>query len=205
VRAEFVLRTMKPMLGSRLRLDRIGVAHAADGFGAMRVPPGHPEAGSADRWRESLKSVGLDPDVAVDWLPFVDGYTLEALRGARVVALMTDPRDALLNWMVHGCLQNYLFSNVPKHSAVWLAETLDMLADHRDRHPDQVHVVDLDGEAGEAAAAVERLLELPQPLPAVFGRGTRFPGGHWRRYRDAFAEEFALLEPVAVRLGYPRG
>lgn len=204
VRSEFVLRTMKQMLGPRLRLDRVDVELFGDGLGSVRVAPDHPEAGSAARWRESLQSVGLDPDTVVDWLPFVDGYTLEALRGARVVALLTDPRDALLNWMVHGCLQSYLFSNAPMRSAAWLAETLDMLADHRDRHPQRVHVVHLDGVAGEAAATLEQLLELPQPLPAVFGSGPRFPVGHWRRYRQAFAEEFALLGPVAVRLGYPK-
>ena len=40
-------------------------------------------------------------------------------------------------------------------------------------------------------------------LPGVMGRGTRFPTGHWRNYREAFAEEFARLAPVAARLGYP--
>ncbi len=203
VRSEYVRRAVKATLGARLRPDRFGTATADDGFGSKRFPPGHAEAGTARRWRDSLQAAGLDPATVVDWLPFVDGYTLEALRGARVIALLTDPRDALLNWMVHGSAQNYLFSNAPANSAAWLAATLGMLADHRDRDPDRVHLVHLDSPAGDAAATLQALLDLPQPLPAS-GSGARFPAGHWRRYREAFAEEFALLAPVAVRLGYPK-
>lgn len=203
VRGEFVLRSIKPMLGTHMRMDRLHVMNSSDGFGSVRFPPGHAEAGSAQRWRDSLAAVGLEPEKTVDFLTFFDGYTLEALRGAHVVALLVDPRDALLNWMVHGSLQNFLFSNVAENSAAWLATTLHMLADHRDQHPGDVQLIHLDGQAGDAAAQLESALHLPQPLPALFGSGGRFPIGHWRRYRQAFAKEFAMLEPVAVRLGYP--
>ena len=54
--------------------------------------------------------------------------------------------------------------------------------------------------AGEMPGWVANAVE---PLPGVMGRGTRFPTGHWRNYREAFAEEFARLAPVAARLGYP--
>jgi hypothetical protein len=203
VRAEFLLRTIKPMLGPPMRLDRLQVMKSGDGFGSVRFAPGHPEAGNAARWRQALVDLGLDPATTVDYLTYFDGYTLEALRGARVIALLTDPRDALLNWMVHGSVQNFLFSNVVENSAGWLATVLEMLLDHRDAHPGEVHLVPLDRDAGDAASTLESLLALPQPLPALFGRGIRFPIGHWRRYRDAFAKEFAMLQDVAVRLGYP--
>jgi hypothetical protein len=32
--------------------------------------------------------------------------------------------------------------------------------------------------------------------------GSAFPAGHWRVYAQALAEPFALLAPVARRLGY---
>jgi hypothetical protein len=35
------------------------------------------------------------------------------------------------------------------------------------------------------------------------GPGHGFPAGHWRVYAKALAEPFALLTPVARRLGYP--
>jgi hypothetical protein len=202
VRAEFVLRQAKAQLGQRLRLDRIGNVAAGDGFGALRFAPGHPEAGSAGRWEESLRAAGLEPAGAVDWLPHVDGYTFAALGGARVLALLTDPRDALLNWMLHGSLQNYLFLHEVGHSAEWLASVLEALADEAEASG-RIDLVRLDADAGEAAQRIEQALGLGEPLPGVMGRGTRFPTGHWRNYREAFAEEFARLAPVAARLGYP--
>jgi hypothetical protein len=83
-----------------------------------------------------------------------------------------------------------------------------MLADHRDRHPDAVDLVHLDGAADDAGATLEARLGLDAPLPSPLpGDGNRyaaaFPAGHWRRYAEAFAPEFAALQPVAVRLGYP--
>jgi tetratricopeptide (TPR) repeat protein len=204
LRSEFVLRQLKEQLGPRLRLDRLNnPAAAGDGFGLLRFSPGHPEAGTAQRWRESLQSVGLDPATTVDWLPFVDGYTLQALQGARVIALLGDPRDLLLNWMVHGSVQGFMFSNEAVRSAQWLAATLEAIADYREAHPGRVHLVRLDRDAGKAATQLETLLELPQTLPALFGPGVRFPVGHWKKYRTTFAEAFAVLEPVAARLGYP--
>ena len=60
-----------------------------------------------------------------------------------------------------------------------------------------------DADAGEAAQRIEQALGLESPLPGVFGPGQRLPAGHWRHYRESLAEEFALLAPVAARLGYP--
>ena len=132
----------------------------------------------------------------------MDGYTFAALGGARVLALLTDPRDALLNWMLHGSLQNYHFLPEFSRSAQWLADVLEAVADEADVSG-RIDLVRLDADAGEAAQRIEQALGLAEPLPGVMGRGTRFPTGHWRNYREAFAEEFARLAPVAARLGYP--
>lgn len=203
VRAEAVLMAAKQQLGPRLDLARANVVAAGDGFGLVRFPPGDPRAGSAERWTQAVTAAGLDPHTLVDWLPHLDPYTLAALRGARVLCLLADPRDALLNWFVFGSLQNYLPSPDPLAAADWLARSLDAVADHRDAHPDRVVFARLDGEAAEAAAAIEQALALPQPLPGLHGRGARLPAGHWRHYREAFAEAFDRLAPAAARLGYP--
>jgi len=202
VRAEFVLRQAKSRLGQRLRLDRIGNHAAGDGFGGLRFVPGHPEAGSAERWQAALAPLGLDPAATIDWLPHVDGYTFAALGGAKVVALLTDPRDALLNWMLHGSLQNFSFFLEFGDAARWLSDVLATLADEAEASG-RVVLVDLDGDAAVGAQALEQALGLDEPLPALSGRGQRLPAGHWRHYREAFAAEFAQLAQVAVRLGYP--
>jgi tetratricopeptide (TPR) repeat protein len=203
VRAEFVLQTAQAELGPRLRLDRIGYTGPDDGFGLLRRRPGHDQAGTAARWRQSLEALELVPATAADWLPHLDAYTLAALGGARVLALVTDPRDAFLNWIIHGSLQNYLPPPELSAAAQWLAQSLEALADHSQAHPELTTVACLDRDAGEAAGQVEAALSLTQPLPALFGPGPRFAPGHWRHYATAFAPEFASLTPVAVRLGYP--
>ena len=44
-------------------------------------------------------------------------------------------------------------------------------------------------------------VELKAPPREALGT-PRFPAGYWRRYAEALAEPFALLTPVARRLGY---
>lgn len=202
VRAEFVLRQAKEQLGPKLRLDRIGDDSASDGFGVRRFSPGHALAGTAERWQEALRAAGLDPDDTFDWLPHLDPYTLAALGGAPVLVLTIDPRDALLNWLVHGSLQNLHFLSGIDHSAQWLALVLGAVADEAEVSG-RITLVRLDGDAGEAAQQVEQFLGLSTPLPGVFGTGARLPAGHWRKYREVLAAEFAMLAPVAQRLGYP--
>lgn len=203
VAAGYLLRTLQLQLGERLGTDRIGSPAVGDGFNLVRPDPGHAMAGTAARWRQLADAAKIDVDTLVDWLPFVDGYTFRALGGARVIALLTDPRDALLNWLVFGCLQNVGFSPVPARSAQWLAASLEALADLRDAEPGRVHLVRLDRDAGKAEAMLEKLLDLPQPLTALYGGDPTLPAGRWRAYAEAFAEEFAILAPVAARLGYP--
>lgn len=197
VRLEGLLQALQPLLGPRLLLDRIGRIARGDGFDLARVEPGHPAAGSAARWRAAIEAQGLDPAIVVDWLPQIDGYTLAALRGARLLAVIADPRDAFLNWMVHGSTQDYLFLPEPEHAADWLAQSLEALAALQASEPDRVILVRTDDDL----AALQQALGLEQALPRV--DTLVFPAGHWRLYREAFAAEFARLAPVAARLGYP--
>ena len=205
VRAEFVLRSAKEQLGKRLRMDRIGSPSADDGFGLLRFRPGHENAGTAERWKAAMQAAGLDPAEAIDWLPHADGYTYAALGGAPWLVMLVDPRDALLNWMVHGSPQNFRFPGEIGSAAEWLAQSLEALADQNEREPGRFTLVQLDGDAAAAAAQIEKALGLAQPLPGLLGRGSRFPTGHWRKYGQAYAAEFARLSAVAQRLGYPAG
>ena len=47
-------------------------------------------------------------------------------------------------------------------------------------------------------------LETLRPFPPVPSLGpATVPAGHWRKYTQVLAAEFAVLAPVAARLGYP--
>jgi tetratricopeptide (TPR) repeat protein len=203
VRAEAVLGSLQVALGSRLRLARLAAPEPGDGFGLVRWPPGDAEAGSAATWTQGMLAAGADPAQVVDFLTHLDAYTLATLRGARVLALLTDPRDALLNWMVHGGVQPYVVAPDPLMAANWLAQSLEALADHRDAHPDTVVLARLDTDAAQAGEAIEAMFGLSEPLAALQGNASQFPAGHWRKYAGAFGDAFARLAPVAVRLGYP--
>lgn len=203
VRLDALLPVLQAQLGPRLLTDRVGQMVRGDGFGLARRAPGHPASGSADSWRAGIQARGVDPATAVDWLPQIDGYTLAALRGAHLLAVVADPRDVFLGWMVHGSTQDYTFAPDTTLAAEWLAQGLEALAAHREAQPAAVSLVRIDGDAGIAAAALEQALGLSEPLAAVGAGVLGFAPGHWRHYREAFAAEFARLAPVAVRLGYP--
>ncbi|HEX5693107.1 MAG TPA: hypothetical protein VFY00_00620, partial [Arenimonas sp.] len=202
VRTEHLLRQAKAQLGDKLRLDRIGNEGDGDGFGLRRFAPGKPEAGSAAHWEASQQAAGLAPADVRDWLPHLDAYTFAALGGARVLVLMTDPRDALLNWMVHGSLQNYHFLPDIGGAAQWLASVLGAVADEAESSG-RIDLVRLDADADSAAAKISQALGLENELTDLPGPGERLPAGHWRHYRESLAAEFAVLAPVAARLGYP--
>lgn len=201
--ARHLLGTLKSRMGINLATDRIGNLLSPDGFGALRFEPGHPEAGTAERWRQWREAQGLDPAKIVDWMPHVDAQSLAALGGSRWLAVLVDPRDAFLNWMVRGAFQGYAFPSDTGMAAEWLARTLESLADFGEREPGQLVVVRLDQDAAAAGETLEKALGLTEPLPSLVGRDLRFPAGHWRHYQGTFEAEFARLGAVAQRLGYP--
>lgn len=217
VRIEPVLNALAPVLGPRLLADRNQPSAARDdGFGAFRAEPGTESAGSAFSWRTGVQALGLQPAEAVDWLPQWDAYTAAALAGTELTALLIDPRDALINWLVFGSAQSYVFLPKITQSAKWLAAGLHALAETIAHGPQTVNVIRIDMPETEASAIAAQLQSalamdaapdvavLATPVQALGGMPNRFPAGHWRHYRDAFAEAFAVLTPLAVRLGYPQ-
>ncbi len=213
-RIELVLQTLSHVLGERLLADRNLPSARDDGFGHVRGLPGTPQAGTAESWQDAIRQADLEPDTAVDWIPHFDGYTAAELKGTRTLALISDPRDALINWMVFGSAQAYAFHPDENMSAEWLAQTCEAFADHLEKNSAVVSVVQIDGlpeNAASVAQALQVALGIEEALDAsllalkVQARGgfdNQFASGHWRHYRNSFKVAFDRLTPVAVRLGY---
>jgi len=214
-RLEVVLQALSQPLGNRLLADRNLPRRRDDGFGHLRGLPATPEAGTAARWQDEIKRSGQEPETAVDWVPHVDGYTFSELKGTRTVAVVSDPRDAFLSWLVFGSAQAYRFHPDENISAEWLAQTCEAFATQLETHPEFVSVVKVDGlpsQAASVAQALQAALGLEEAPDAeilgmnVQARGgfdNQFASGHWRQYRDSFKQAIDRLTPVAVRLGYP--
>ena len=112
----------------------------------------------------------------------------------------------LLDWIAHGASLP-LTVETPEKAAEWLAAVLAQLAGLVEQDLFPHAVIRLDGiEADpEAVAAAVRTAfggDARIPTPPTVGVA-RLPAGHWRAYAAELAVPFALLAPVAVRLGYP--
>ncbi len=120
-RVERVFNALAALLGARLLVDRnIQLPTRMDGFGHFRLLPAIARAGSAATWLSGLAFLGVKAEDAVDWIPQWDAYTAAALPGTELLALLIDPRDAFLNWMVFGSSQGYGFLPDELESARWL-------------------------------------------------------------------------------------
>ena len=91
-------------------------------------------------------------------------------------------------------------------AAAWLADQLAQFAwlEEHNAYPHRLLKLDEVGDDSEQLLAVlSDALQTPMPAVRIPLGPTRFPADHWRNYRDALGDAFALLTPVAVRLGYP--
>jgi tetratricopeptide (TPR) repeat protein len=160
------------------------------------------------QWRAGLAARGAGNDQVIDWLPFWDNRLLLALRpqlpeGVLLVALR-DPRDMLLDWLAFGALAPPLAMPAPLAAARWLAAVLDQVATlhEHDLYPHRLLHLDAVLDEPEALAAlVGSALGVPLAAPGALG-GRRLPAGHWREHATSLGDAFALLTPVAQRLGY---
>lgn len=158
------------------------------------------------QWRQQLPARGAANGNVVDWLLHWDNALLLALRphlpGGRLLAVLRDPRDMLLDWLSYGAALPLRLES-PEAAAQWLAAVLEQLAvlHEQDLYPhtllrlDQV-INDPEALAGLVGQALDVSLPPPQSTPR------RMPAGRWRAYAGALAGPFATLAPVAVRLGY---
>lgn len=160
------------------------------------------------RWREQLPARGLQGDSVIDWLLWWDNALLWALRPqlpqGRLLVVLRDPRDMLLDWVAYGAPAPLAMNSLAEASE-WLARGLAQVASlhEEDLYPHVLLRIDDIGNDPQAMAELlGRLFERPMPAAAQLG-APRFPPGHWRNYRDVMGAALAQLTPVAVRLGYP--
>jgi tetratricopeptide (TPR) repeat protein len=162
------------------------------------------------QWREHLPARGIPGGEIVDWLLWWDNALLLVLRahlpsGELVIALR-DPRDMLLDWLAFGTPAQFRMTS-PDAASGWLAIQLNQIALLHERALYPHTIVKLDDIANDGMAIATALGDamqtpIPPPPPGMLGP-PRFAAGHWRKYSEALAEPFALLTPVAQRLGYP--
>ncbi|MFC5570880.1 tetratricopeptide repeat protein [Lysobacter yangpyeongensis] len=160
------------------------------------------------QWRAALPQRGIADGQVFDWLLWWDNALLHALRPhlpeAVVMFAIRDPRDMLLEWLAFDSPQRFQLPS-PEVAAQWLAASLAQIAElhEGDLFPHRLlRLDDIAYDPPALAAAVGAALEIAlPPLPALGIR--HFAPGHWRDYAGPLAEAFALLTPVAVRLGYP--
>ena len=160
-------------------------------------------------WREALPARGIEGQV-IDWLPWWDNSLLLGLRpylpeGQLLVALR-DPRDMLLDWLSSGGQTPFAMPN-PLAAAGWLAAMLHQIAalDEQGLYPH--HLLRIDDAVNDLQQLTDLLgvainTTLPPPPQGLPEPPPAFPAGRWREYAQALAEPFALLTPVARRLGY---
>lgn len=199
--------------GDPFRADRFGPQPPQDGFQSYGVIDGLISGAIsgqqvADRWRQALPSRQLLTRDVFDWLPWWDNALLIALRphvreGMLVMAIR-DPRDTLLDWLAFGSAAPFVMPP-PLEAARWLAGSLAQVAAlfENQWYPNRVlRTDDIGNDPRAAANLISEVLQVQMPVPPSVGPA-HFPPGHWRHYRDALADAFALLTPVAQRMGYP--
>lgn len=193
--------------------DRLGSAQRADGLGPGRADDGE-DAKVLPMWRHLLARAGIEAHRVVEWLPHWDARMQSSLPGSRLLVILRDPREMLLNWLVYGSPQGYRFPGV-EAAADWMAQALAPLLERLQAGDTSVRL--LRGEAIDAdpAAAAAELAEhfgletapgtshYPQTGIGLGGHPNHFPAGHWRRFSEGpLADAFARLGPTAQALGY---
>jgi len=161
-----------------------------------------------EQWRAQLPERGLADANVIDWLLWWDNALLWSLRPqlpeGRLLLVLRDPRDMLLQWLAHGAPTPFAVNSV-NEAAEWLTRSLTQIATlhEQDLYPHALVRVDDIGNDPEAMAAQLGSLFGVQLPPARTLGPARLPAGHWRHYREVLGSAFAQLTPVAVRLGYP--
>jgi hypothetical protein len=115
-----------------------------------------------------------------------------------------DPRDMLLDWLAFGSAAPFAMPSVDE-AAAWLAGSLGQAAAlfENQWYPNRVVRTDTIGNDPRIAAElVGEALQVSMPAPLAIGPA-HFPAGHWRHYRQALGDAFAVLAPIAQRMGYP--
>ena len=196
-----------------LRNDRFGPNPPDDAFQNYRTLQNlATDALSAEQlvqqWREKLPGRGIADGNVIDWLLWWDNALLWALRPqlpeGRLLIVVRDPRDMLVEWLALGAPAP-MAVNSAQEAAEWLARSLEQVATLHEQDL-YMHLILRIDDAVNNPQVMGQLLEQSFGLrfPPVRALGpVTIDAGHWRRYVDVLGPQFALLAPVAQRLGYP--
>ena len=199
---------------SAFRADRLGTNPPRDALQnvhtAGRLVRGETTAADVHaEWRTQLPARRIQ-GALIDWLLWWDNAYLDITRAhlphAELLMVVRDPRDMLLNWLAFGSPVPFRMGT-PEEGAAWLAQGLEHIVVLAEQELQPLLLLRTD-EAGNdprvLSATLAQLLgvELPVPPPQLFSDQYRFPAGNWRRYTGVLGAAFAMLTPVAVRLGY---
>jgi len=199
--------------GAPMRMDRYGVQPPQDPlqrYGtAQELREGRLDGGSLiSQWRAALPSRAIPDGYVFDLLLWWDNVLLHALRThLPEVALMfalRDPRDMLLEWLALDSPHRFAIES-PEIAARWLATVLTQIAELVEGDLFEHRLLKLDDIAYTPEALAGAIGDaLGTPLPALPDlAGPQLVPGRWRAYTGPLATAFAVLTPVAVRLGYP--
>lgn len=203
------------LAGAPLRSDRFGPQPPQDPMQRYGTPAALVD-GSLDgaylvaQWRAGLAARGVSDGNVFDWLLWWDNALLLALRPhlpeAVLMIALRDPRAMLLDWLAYGSPVPFALES-PVIGARWLASVLTQVADLHEQDLFPHRLIKLDDIAEDPAALAQALgeaLEITLAVPPAGALGpAHFPAGHWRAFAEPLASAFALLTPVAQRLGYP--
>lgn len=201
--------------GAPLRIDRFGPNPPNDALQRYPTAPSLVD-GSLDggavvaQWREGLGARDVTDGNVFDWLVWWDNALLLALRPhlpeARLMVALRDPRDMLLDWLAFGSPAPFALES-PVIAARWLAAMVEQVAQLHEQDLFPHRLVKLDDVVDDTVALAQSIADAMQitltAAPAEAFQPKHFPAGHWRAYAGPLADAFALLTPVAVRLGYP--
>jgi tetratricopeptide (TPR) repeat protein len=173
----------------------------------------------ARRYARALRPFELAAERRViDWLPQFDARFLPMIQrtfgATRLIAVVRDPRDALLNWLAFGSPHGWRLPD-PDAGAAWLARAFEHLRFAREHAGMPVLFVDAGDVALDPAGHAARLAAFLGVAPwapgaryakharALGGLAAQLPSGRHVGYQKALDAPLASLRALAVGLGYP--
>lgn len=151
---------------------------------------------------------GIEDGNVIDWLLWWDNSLLTALRPhlpeGRLIIVLQDPRDMLLDWIAYGSPIPLALDSL-QHAANWLGDILNQIATLHELDLYPHHLIRLDGiedNPQALATTLENIFGDPFPIPPSL-EAPRLPAGRWRDYREVLSSAFDAVLLTAMRLGYP--
>lgn len=195
------------------RADRLAPQSPSDGFQRYASVDGLSSGGLSsvqfhEEWQRGLHARGIEGEAVIEWLGWWDNAFLRVLRphlpDAALLFVVRDPRDMFLEWLAHGAPAQLAIPSLPQ-AAAWMAANLAQVVDvvHAPLHRAALLKIDgIESDPNGLSEALAGVLGGKVVVPSA-PRANLLPAGHWRNYAEALAEPFAMLTPVAMRLGYP--